>query len=214
MFHNIFDTVPERPVGNTDNLYFILDGGSLIHRVVWPKQETFATDDADVHIVKTAIETYGEIKKQIVVIGQDVDLLVLPAALTPDYMDILMLKEGKAGSSPLVVYMGVNDLFTTSIPKWMGSNIVLVMFALSEMSDGSVDAQLLCLNSTDMADKSIQVNEELVFQILEDGFEVEDAAMKSQIPEQANGFNNIILREHQQLELMASNRTVPLKQAT
>ncbi|GBM51278.1 hypothetical protein AVEN_267143-1 [Araneus ventricosus] len=41
MFHNIFDTVPERPVGNTDNLYFILDGGSLIHRVVWPKQETF-----------------------------------------------------------------------------------------------------------------------------------------------------------------------------
>ncbi|GBO28589.1 hypothetical protein AVEN_40479-1 [Araneus ventricosus] len=41
MFQNIFDTVPERPVGNTDNLYFILDGGSLIHRVVWPKQETF-----------------------------------------------------------------------------------------------------------------------------------------------------------------------------
>ncbi|GBO14578.1 hypothetical protein AVEN_106492-1 [Araneus ventricosus] len=41
MFYNIFDTVPERPVGNTDNLYFALDGGCLIHRVVWPKQETF-----------------------------------------------------------------------------------------------------------------------------------------------------------------------------
>ncbi|GBO17269.1 hypothetical protein AVEN_100232-1 [Araneus ventricosus] len=41
MFYNIFDTVPERPVVNTDNLYFVLDGGSLIHRVVWPKQETF-----------------------------------------------------------------------------------------------------------------------------------------------------------------------------
>ncbi|GBL80664.1 hypothetical protein AVEN_197058-1, partial [Araneus ventricosus] len=41
MFHNIFDTVPERPAGNTDNVYFVLDGGSLIHRVVWPKQETF-----------------------------------------------------------------------------------------------------------------------------------------------------------------------------
>ncbi|GBO21083.1 hypothetical protein AVEN_123454-1 [Araneus ventricosus] len=53
------------------------------------------TDDADVHIVKTAIETYEKIKKQVVVIGQDVDLLVLPNALTPDYMDILMLKEGK-----------------------------------------------------------------------------------------------------------------------
>ncbi|GBN85092.1 hypothetical protein AVEN_149209-1, partial [Araneus ventricosus] len=52
------------------------------------------TDDADVHIVKTAIETYEKIKKQVVVIGQDVDL-VLPTALTPDYMDILMSKEGK-----------------------------------------------------------------------------------------------------------------------
>ncbi|GBM21263.1 hypothetical protein AVEN_149854-1 [Araneus ventricosus] len=112
MFQNIFDTVPERAVGNTDNLYFILYGGSLTHRVVWPKQETFetnskqsckygafhfanfvATDDADVHIVKTAIEAYEKIKKQAVVIGQD--LLVLPTALTPDYMDILMLKEGK-----------------------------------------------------------------------------------------------------------------------
>ncbi|GBL83415.1 hypothetical protein AVEN_110714-1 [Araneus ventricosus] len=91
MFHNIFDTVPERPVGNTENLYFILNGGSLSHRVVRPKQETFATDDAD---VKTAIETYEKIKKQVVVIGQDVDLLVLPTALTRDYMDILMLKEG------------------------------------------------------------------------------------------------------------------------
>ncbi|GBN46586.1 hypothetical protein AVEN_50396-1 [Araneus ventricosus] len=34
MFYNIFYTVPERPVDNTDYLYFI-------HRVVWPKQETF-----------------------------------------------------------------------------------------------------------------------------------------------------------------------------
>ncbi|GBN02734.1 hypothetical protein AVEN_50969-1 [Araneus ventricosus] len=50
-----------------------------------------ATDDADIHIVKTAIETYEKMKKQVVVI----DLLVLPTALTPDYMDILMLKEGK-----------------------------------------------------------------------------------------------------------------------
>ncbi|GBN12144.1 hypothetical protein AVEN_238455-1 [Araneus ventricosus] len=42
MFYNIFDTVPERPFDNTDNLYFGLDGGSLIHRVVWLKQETFS----------------------------------------------------------------------------------------------------------------------------------------------------------------------------
>ncbi|GBM93502.1 hypothetical protein AVEN_42376-1 [Araneus ventricosus] len=43
----------------------------------------------------TAIETYEKVKKQVAVIGQDVDLLVLPTALTSDYMDILMLKEGK-----------------------------------------------------------------------------------------------------------------------
>ncbi|GBL76213.1 hypothetical protein AVEN_234485-1 [Araneus ventricosus] len=77
-----------------------------------------------------------------------------------------------------------------------------------------IDPTSTSLNSIDMADKSIQVNEELVFQILEDGFEVEDTAIKSQIPEQANGFNNIVLREHQQMELVANNRTVPLKQAT
>ncbi|GBL87991.1 hypothetical protein AVEN_83252-1 [Araneus ventricosus] len=50
-----------------------------------------------------------------------------------------------AGAGPLVVYMGVNDLFTTSIPSWMGSNTVLAMFALGEMCDGSVDVQLLWL---------------------------------------------------------------------
>ncbi|GBM95878.1 hypothetical protein AVEN_135371-1 [Araneus ventricosus] len=54
-----------------------------------------ATNYADVHIVKTAIETYEKIKKQVLVIGQDIDLLVLLTALTPDDMDILMLKEGK-----------------------------------------------------------------------------------------------------------------------
>ncbi|GBL81435.1 hypothetical protein AVEN_143714-1 [Araneus ventricosus] len=50
-----------------------------------------------------------------------------------------------AGAGPLVVYMGVNDLFTTSIPSWMGSNTVLAMFALGGMCDGSVDVQLLWL---------------------------------------------------------------------
>ncbi|GBN02735.1 hypothetical protein AVEN_50970-1 [Araneus ventricosus] len=50
-----------------------------------------------------------------------------------------------AGASPLVVHMGVNDLFTTSIPIWMGSNTVLAMFALGGMWDGSVDVQLLWL---------------------------------------------------------------------
>ncbi|GBM63837.1 hypothetical protein AVEN_193637-1 [Araneus ventricosus] len=39
--NNPLQLVPKRPVGNTDNLYFVLYGGSLIHRVVWPKQDTF-----------------------------------------------------------------------------------------------------------------------------------------------------------------------------
>ncbi|GBN17977.1 hypothetical protein AVEN_72698-1 [Araneus ventricosus] len=97
------------------------------------------------HIVKTAIETYEKIKKRVLVIGQDVDLLVLFQVLTPDYMDILMLKEGKACAGRLVVYMGVNDLFTTFIPNWMGSNTVLTMFALCGRCDGNVDVQLLWL---------------------------------------------------------------------
>ncbi|GBN74396.1 hypothetical protein AVEN_217742-1 [Araneus ventricosus] len=41
MFYIIFDTVPEQLVGNAENLFFVLHGGSLIHHVVWPKQETF-----------------------------------------------------------------------------------------------------------------------------------------------------------------------------
>ncbi|GBM44938.1 hypothetical protein AVEN_126360-1 [Araneus ventricosus] len=54
-----------------------------------------ATDDADVHIVKTGIETYEKIKKQVYVIGQGVDIFVLLLAPTPVYIDILMLKEEK-----------------------------------------------------------------------------------------------------------------------
>ncbi|GBM26648.1 hypothetical protein AVEN_15454-1 [Araneus ventricosus] len=43
--------------------------------------------------MKTAIETCEKIKKEVVAIGQDVYLLDLLTGLTPDYMDILMLKE-------------------------------------------------------------------------------------------------------------------------
>ncbi|GBL87546.1 hypothetical protein AVEN_165158-1 [Araneus ventricosus] len=43
----------------------------------------------------TGIEIYENIKKQVYVIGQNVDILALLTALIPDYIDILMLKEGK-----------------------------------------------------------------------------------------------------------------------
>ncbi|GBM21523.1 hypothetical protein AVEN_85336-1 [Araneus ventricosus] len=61
MFHNIFDTVPERPVGNSDDLHFVLDGGLLIHRVVWPKQETFGD-------VNTTYMSYikGKVSREII----------------------------------------------------------------------------------------------------------------------------------------------------
>ncbi|GBN35027.1 hypothetical protein AVEN_156749-1 [Araneus ventricosus] len=45
--------------------------------------------------MKTGTETYEKIKKHVYVIGQDVDILVLLTALTPDYIDILMFKESK-----------------------------------------------------------------------------------------------------------------------
>ncbi|GBM26955.1 hypothetical protein AVEN_196896-1 [Araneus ventricosus] len=73
-----------------------------------------ATDNADVHIVKTTIETFEKIKKQ-VVIGQDVDILALLIALTPVYTDILMLKEGK---------VKVKDRFYTS-KDLQNSNLVI-----------------------------------------------------------------------------------------
>ncbi|GBM80233.1 hypothetical protein AVEN_25312-1 [Araneus ventricosus] len=63
------------------------------------------TDDADVHIVKTTIETYEKIKKQVVLIGQDVDR-VLPTALSPDYKDILKLKECKGKVKDRVLWKG------------------------------------------------------------------------------------------------------------
>ncbi|GBN81893.1 hypothetical protein AVEN_19949-1 [Araneus ventricosus] len=50
-----------------------------------------------------------------------------------------------AGAGPLVVYMGVNDLYTTSIPSWMGSNTILAMFTLGAMFEGSIYVQLLWL---------------------------------------------------------------------
>ncbi|GBM13206.1 hypothetical protein AVEN_269770-1, partial [Araneus ventricosus] len=73
------------------------------------------TDDADVHIVKTGIETYEKIKKQVYVFGQDVDIFALLTALTPDYIDILMLKDGQGK---------VKDRFYTS-KDLQNSNLVI-----------------------------------------------------------------------------------------
>ncbi|GBN79574.1 hypothetical protein AVEN_74289-1 [Araneus ventricosus] len=50
--------IPEQLVGNADNLYFVLDGGSLIHRVVWPKQETF--DDVYTTYMSYIKRHYGD----------------------------------------------------------------------------------------------------------------------------------------------------------
>ncbi|GBM97411.1 hypothetical protein AVEN_260344-1 [Araneus ventricosus] len=98
MLHNIFDTVPERPVGNSHNLYFVLDGGSLIYRVVGPKQETF------------------------------------------DYMDILMLKEGKCK---------IKDRFYTSkdqrncnlVIKYKNSILFLHAISGCDTTSGSMERE-------------------------------------------------------------------------
>ncbi|GBM14449.1 hypothetical protein AVEN_246607-1 [Araneus ventricosus] len=90
------DDIPASMLFMNPHAEIIFKTNLVIHRKGFHGSYHFqdeTADDADVHIMKTALETYEKIKKQ-VVIGQDVDLLVLPTALTPDYMDILMLKEG------------------------------------------------------------------------------------------------------------------------
>lgn len=53
-----------------------------------------ANDDADMLIVNTAIEE-AERNENVVVVGQDIDLLVLLLGLTPLHKNIFMLKEGQ-----------------------------------------------------------------------------------------------------------------------
>lgn len=60
-----------------------------------------ATDDADVLIIKTAIEqsTYSSVT----VVGEDVDLAVLLIASTPPTKDILLLKPGRGKTKTIVL---------------------------------------------------------------------------------------------------------------
>lgn len=61
-----------------------------------------AVDDADVLIVQTAIVKANE-TESVVVVGQDVDLLTLIAALTPEEKTVLLLKEAQ-GNVPRKIY--------------------------------------------------------------------------------------------------------------
>lgn len=54
-----------------------------------------AEDDADTLIVNEAISLPRGTKKQVVIVGEDIDLLVLMIALTPASSDVLLLKPGK-----------------------------------------------------------------------------------------------------------------------
>ncbi|GBN08252.1 hypothetical protein AVEN_73975-1 [Araneus ventricosus] len=114
---------------------------SLVRRIwnVLPLgyRTAFATDDADVHIVKTAIEIYEKIKKQVVVIGQDVDLLLSLNALTPDYMDILMLKE--------VMEQCVNIVVNTTAFKKLGAKMFTIKVPGCDKYEIYSDNYLRCL---------------------------------------------------------------------
>lgn len=61
-----------------------------------------AVDDADVLIIQTAISEADQ-HESVVVVGQDVDLLTLITALTPEDKNVLMLKEAQ-GNIPRKVY--------------------------------------------------------------------------------------------------------------
>ena len=54
-----------------------------------------ATDDADLLIVQSAIKKINQYESVVVVVGQDVDLLVLLVAKTPEDKDVLFLKEAQ-----------------------------------------------------------------------------------------------------------------------
>ncbi|KMQ90383.1 hypothetical protein RF55_9871 [Lasius niger] len=105
-----FDSVPD-----FTECEFIVDGGNLIQRVVWPQEGTFtdvytaylvqrfkyegiatitADDDADLLIIQTAIEKSHR-HDSVVIVGQDIDLLVLLIALTPENKDIRFWREAQ-----------------------------------------------------------------------------------------------------------------------
>ena len=64
---------PEAKTQPEGNIQYVLDGGSLHHRVPWPRGDT-ANGDADLLVVKTAVES--AIKNSMVLVGDGTDLPV------------------------------------------------------------------------------------------------------------------------------------------
>lgn len=84
---------------------------------------SFAIDDADVQIIRTAIKL-SEKNEQVLVVGQDVDLVVLLAALSPDDKDIIFLKEA-IGNVKQRMYSS-RDLQSSSIIRNLKKSILFI----------------------------------------------------------------------------------------
>ena len=78
---------------------------------------------ADVQIIRTAIQI-SEKNEQVLVVGQDVDLVVLLAALSPDEKDILFLKEA-IGNVKQRMYSS-RDLQSSSIIRNLKKSILFI----------------------------------------------------------------------------------------
>ena len=65
---------PEAKTQPEGNIQYVLDGSSLLHRVPWPRGDA-ANGDADLLVVKTAVES--AIKNSMVLVGDGTDLPVL-----------------------------------------------------------------------------------------------------------------------------------------
>ncbi|XP_072153362.1 uncharacterized protein [Bemisia tabaci] len=71
-----------------------------------------AEDDADTLIVNKAISVVRETNKQVAIVGEDIDLLVLMVALTPAPSDVPLLKPGKGKNAAQI--FSANELQTSN----------------------------------------------------------------------------------------------------
>ncbi|KAL7307868.1 hypothetical protein TKK_0000187 [Trichogramma kaykai] len=83
------------------------------------------SSDAERTIVKTAIEIASDANRQVVIVSEDIDILVLMTALTPPELEILLLKPAKT-KKPEEVYSSKSINYWPSV-----SEHILVLHALT-----------------------------------------------------------------------------------
>ena len=88
---------PEAKTQPEGNIQYVLDGGSLLHRVPWPRGDA-ANGDADLLVVKTAVES--AIKNSMVLVGDGTDLPVLLCYQKVDVASFFDLRQRQTRDVP------------------------------------------------------------------------------------------------------------------